>query len=61
MMSLLCRGRNALVDFSFNYFVYTTFHCTPESKLIYIYIYIYIYHCLNKDYFVDVDAFLKFS
>jgi len=54
MISLLCSGGNALADFSFSYFVYTTFHCTPVCTCK------PIYHCLNKDYFIDVDEFLKF-
>jgi hypothetical protein len=53
MTSLLCRGRNTVADFSFSYLVYSTFHCTP--------VYIYIYHRLYKDYFIDVDGFLRLN
>ena len=28
---------------------------------VYIHVYIYIYHCLNKDYFIDVDEFSKLN
>jgi hypothetical protein len=54
MTSLLCRGRNAVAEFSFSYSEYSTFHFTSVCKPC-------IYHSLNKDYFIEVDEILRLN